>query len=160
VEPTDGETVAIGVKFFVKLSRKLQVKTELYARLDQDLPWWPIDRRRLDAAVVATEGRISSLKLKIDQKKGTKALAEPQAAQLIAVELKADEKLHDLHRATLERLGELEQLSAAMDQSSLMLEVAVKWPQTDSLADPFLERQVVFRTVSPLPEEDAATVEP
>ncbi|MEM6474486.1 MAG: hypothetical protein AAF802_33445, partial [Planctomycetota bacterium] len=47
VEPTDGETVAIGVKFFVKLSRKLQVKTELYARLDQDLPWWPIDRRRL-----------------------------------------------------------------------------------------------------------------
>ncbi len=139
--PTDGESVAIGVRLDIRCGRQLSVRIRYAARLDPSLPWQAFSR---DSMLKSTDylGKQAVLaSQQLTQIEALYSLADSNERRLIRDSREAAKTRSENLKRIIQRLGELEKLANAIETDGhLAMTLTSQWPN---------ESQVLLQTVAP-----------
>ncbi len=127
--PTDGESVALGVRFDIRGGRKLSCRVRYAARLDTAAPWQLVSDPMLQQLSDQLTSQAEQVSQQITHMSALYANADSGERRFLAPRREAIEQRADSLRQISDRLAELQSLVGKVEAGAkLKLSVWVQWP--------------------------------
>lgn len=141
LQPLDGESVDLAIKFDVRCSRKLSCRLRYAARLDSSMPWQLVSRDLLEAFSNQLAGRAGLVSREADRLQNVYEMAGTRGKRIIRMKQKHNDGLADSLREYADRVAQLQSLIASVEsRATLKFRVWVLWPSG--------EEQTVFTSAN------------
>ena len=130
--PTDGETVAVGIRFDLRCSRKLSARVRAFGRLDSGTPWQLISHQVLRNAADEVTERAARLSQWSTQMASLYSRAGTDERRALRPRRDAIEQESSRMAEISNRLAELESLCRKIEaEVRVRIRVWVQWPDTE-----------------------------
>tara|TARA_R110002049_G_scaffold4601_6_gene32893 strand:- start:95598 stop:97754 length:2157 start_codon:yes stop_codon:yes gene_type:complete len=127
--PTDGETIAVGIRFDVRCTRKLSARVRTFGRLDSKMPWQLISRPVLRSAADQVTARATQLSQLSTQMAAMYSRAGSDQRRMLSPKRDAIEQESQRIAEISQRLAELESLCNRIEtEVPIRFRVWVQWP--------------------------------
>lgn len=144
VKQVDTESVALGIKFDIRCSRKISCRVRYVAQLDPTLPWQVVSRSAAEQYANQLANQADLISREAERLSAVYSIAGTQGKRIIRVKQARNDAFADQVKTVMTRVSELESLIAIIEsEAKLQLRLDVVWPES---------RQTIFTSFDDGPE--------